>query len=204
MSSEHRDVEPTSLNSFDTGAWGECRRRADVAASRRCEDQYEARDAAPTSLNSFDTGAWREYRRRADLVARRQGEESVWLLTSGGRRRVTSNARSVPVWRNGRRGLRHCAPSWRVQWHFVLKCHARASPRGRHDTKRIESHPRLFWARERVVSLQKWAAHPVQQADHGAFDEKEESKRPRTSLPGRAFERNSTPPPVVSLSRSKV
>jgi hypothetical protein len=191
------------LNSFDTIAWRECRRRAIPAASRRGEDQNADWGVARSSPNSFDRGE-RGCRRRAVPVANRPAEASAWPPRLGAHHFETSSVRSAPAQRSDRRAPRHFAPLRRVQWRFVSRNHARAWPRGRRGTRRIGYPLKPFWARERVVLLRKLGAIPGQQGDHGVLDEREESKRPRTSLSVRAFERNLTSSPVFSLSRSKV
>jgi hypothetical protein len=96
-SSGDRDDAGLFLNSFDTGAWRACHRRADPVASHQHEDLNADRDDAGLFLNSFDTGAWRACHRRAIPVAIRRGEASVWLPRSGGRRHATLSVRSAPV-----------------------------------------------------------------------------------------------------------
>jgi hypothetical protein len=176
-----RDAVRSFLSSFDTGAPHACRRRGAPAANRR-DEVFADPDAVRSFLSSFDTGEACECRRRGAPAANRRDEVFAVLPSPGGRRRASSNVRSARVLRSARRAPRRFVPSRCVHWRYVpLRCDVRASPRGHRDRRRIESHWRLFWAHARVVSLQKEAAPPPQ-GDHGAFDEEEESKRPRTSL----------------------
>jgi hypothetical protein len=71
-----------------------------------------------------------------------------------------------------------------VPWRCARGRYAvRAWRRGRRDTTRIEFLPRLFWAHERVAWRLSQCGRPPREVVRGAFDEREESLRPRASLP---------------------
>lgn len=111
---------------------------------------------AQTSLNSFDTGVACARRRREVPVANRRDEVFAVRPSPDGRRLAGSSVRSAQVLQSARRAQRRYVPSYCVHWRCVLsRCDLRASPHGRHDKRRIGSPLRLFWAHERVVSLQK-------------------------------------------------
>jgi hypothetical protein len=144
-------------------------------------------------------------RRRAVLGARSRRAEHAWGQRRYGRRRRavpgTGHWREVLAlrWRTAEpRSAQNdpCLKSGTVRDRFHLDCRRcvpkhHAGPRcgvrvwrcGRRDTTRIESLPRLSWAHERAVSHRSRRDRQPREVVRGAFDEREESLRPRASLP---------------------
>jgi hypothetical protein len=107
------------------------------------------------------------------------------LRSTVGRHLEWPSARIVPWWTSvrgrdrSRRDSRHHVPRPGGQTRFAVL----VWQGGRRDTTRIESLPRLFWAPELVVSRWNRREHRPREAVREAFDEREESLRPRASLP---------------------
>lgn len=147
-------------------------RRADRAARSPCGEHVSRR----SRVEGHRRGHLGESRpcekhasRRSRVEGHRPGERNARNVPWS-----TSATRSVR-WRRGPRtdGPRRCART-----HFVP-----AWPRGHRGRRRIES-PWLFWVPEGTAGRRSRPEIRPREAVRGAFDEREESMRPRTSLPG--------------------
>jgi hypothetical protein len=125
-----------------------------------------------------------ESRRRAIPWATRRHEERASRRSKAGPR-LEGNARIVQWWTSvtgrarWRYGFRTYVPRRCARWRFAVP----VWQRDRRDRKRIESLPRLFLGPERVALRLSRHGRPPREAVRGAFDEGEESMRPRSSLP---------------------
>jgi hypothetical protein len=148
------------------------RRRAVRAARSRCEEDASRRSTV-------------ECRPRAVPEARRWRAVRVWPRSTVGRRLEGRNARIVPWWMSvtgparRRCDYRRCVPRRSAPSRFAVL----VWQRGRRDRPRTEALPALFWALGRVVSRWNRRENPPRGDVRGAFDEREESLRPRASLP---------------------